>query len=57
MDRCYKKARDRCMAADKAGLAILTAPNNGQDELPLPDPGVDPVYDRLDNDFTEQLNI
>ena len=57
MDRCYKKARDRRTAADKARLAMLSGPTNEQDEVPLPEPEVDPVYDDLDNDFTGQLNI
>lgn len=57
VDRCYKKARDRRTAADKARLAMLSDPTNTPDDVPLPDPEIDPVYDEMDNDFTEQLNI
>ena len=35
----------------------LTDPNNGQDTLPIPDTGPDPVYDDSDNEYTDQLNI
>ena len=57
VDRCYKKARDRRAAAEKAELRILSDPNNGQDALPIPDPETDPVYDDSDNEYTDQLNI
>ena len=57
MDRCYKKARDRRAAAEKAELRILSESNNGQDTLPMPDTETDPVYDDSDNEYTDQLNI
>ena len=57
VDRCYKKARDRQTAAEKAELRILSDPNNGQDALPIPDTETDPVYDDSDNEYTDQLNI
>ena len=57
VDRCYKKARDRRAAAEKAELRILSDSNNGQDTLPIPDTETDPVYDDSDNEYTDQLNI
>ena len=42
---CYKKARDRRAATEKAELRILSDSNNGQDTLPIPDTETDPVYD------------
>ena len=57
MDRCYKKARDRRAAVDKAKLRILSESNNGQDALPIPNTETNPVYDDSDNEYTDQLNI
>ena len=57
MDRCYKKARNRRAAAEKAELQLLSDPNNGQDTMPIPDTETDPVYDDSDNEYTDQLNI
>ena len=57
MDRCYKKVRDRRVAAEKAELRILSDSNNGQDTLPIPDTETDPVYDDSDNEYADQLNI
>ena len=57
VDRCYKKARDRRAAAEKAELCILSDSNNGQDTLPIPNTETNPVYDDSDNEYTDQLNI
>ena len=57
VDRCYKKARDRRAAAEKAELHILLDSNNGQDTLPIPNTETNPVYDDSDNEYTDQLNI
>ena len=57
VDRCYKKARDRRTAAEKAELRLLVDQNNGQDNLEVPLTETDPVYVDSDNDYTDQLNI
>ena len=57
MDRCYKKARDRRAATEKAELRLLSDSNNGQDTLPTPGVQPDPVYDNSDNEYPDQLNI
>ena len=57
MDRCYKKARDRWVAVEKAELRLLSEANNGQDALPIPNTETSPVYDDSDNEYTDQLNI
>ena len=57
MDRCYKKARDRRVATEKAELHILSDSNNGQDALPIPNMETNPAYDDSDNEYTDQLNI
>ena len=57
MDRCYKKARDRRAAAEKAELRLLSDPTDGQETLPIPDPETDPGYDDSENEYPDQLNI
>ena len=57
VDRCYKKARDRRAAAEKAELQLLLDPTNRQDALPIPDPATDPGYDNSENEYPNQLNI
>ena len=57
LDRCYKKARNRWAAAEKAKLRILSDSNNGQDALPIPNTETNPVYDDSENEYTDQLNI
>ena len=57
VDRCYKKACDRQVAAEKAELRLLSDPTNGQDTLPIPDPATDPGYDDSENEYPDQLNI
>ena len=57
VDRCYKKARDRRAAAEKAELRLLLDPTNGQETLPIPDPETDSGYDDSENEYPDQLNI
>ena len=57
VDRCYKKAHDRRVAAEKAELRLLSDSNNGQDTLPTPGVQPDPVYGDSDNKYLDQLNI
>ena len=61
-DRCHKKARDCWAAAEKNELRLLSEHDSAQDDptecnLTLPAIETDPIYEDVDNDFTDQLNI